>query len=1617
MKNIAIRLVSTFTFLIAFFSLSHSQIWVELTGKENPTMEEIQFTFQAYADAKNLSIDDPEYKKFKRWEHFWESRLMDDGTLAPPHVLLGDLNPSIKTFDIKNSATADWQNIGPDTAQGGYSGIGRVNTVAFDPSNSSRFLVGTPVGGIWETTDNAQTWKPLTDRLSIMQPCGVTDIEFAPSNSNIVYAATGDAYGNNTYSLGIHKSTNGGTSWSKTGLDWSFTNFRTIRSIEVHPTDANKVVAATSNGVYISTDGGSNWSRTLNNGTWDINFKTDNANTLFASTNNSIFRSTDGGQSWTQLTTGLPTANSLRRVELAVTEDDGDYVYALYGNNRNLYGVYRTTDGGDNWSLVHNSTNLLGYNSDGSDTGGQAWYDLAIAVSHTDRDEVLVGGVNVHLSNDGGQNWDAVGTWTGHSSYNKNGSFVIHADQHSLEYRSGTSTAYACNDGGIYSTTNSGTTWNWLAEGLSITQFYDFDVQPINDEIFIGGTQDNGTKLLKEDDKWYNPIGGDGFVSHVAHDNDDYMFGELYYGEISGSGNGGNSWGKLSHVWDNNQSDWVNKMNETGAWETPYILNPKKSSTILVGWKNVYRSHNYLTENTYEKLTNYTHNNTIRTLEMSEADTNRIIFSFRSNNTNTIRRTTDGGTTWSDISTPSNQNLEKIVFHPTNSNEFWLLFGGYSSSQKVYHTTNYGDSFTNVSSGLPNFPILTGDFQKNAANRIWIGNSHGVYYMDDDNNQWTEFSDKLPYSTIQTVIVDEQNGMLYAGTYGRGIWKTDLPVLVEKPILLTPENNAEFLPRDTTLSWELSGGADSYILEVSTDNGFSNIVANENSFIPTSYDISGLDYYTIYYWRVKATKSGTESEWSDVFQFSTNTAPPVLIAPPNANTGVDLDTLFTWQPVDGAQGYQLQIDNDQGFPSPLHNSPVLNVTEYSTNTFLIAFSMRYNWRVRSINSGPNGGSEWSQPFYFKTRLPEPALRYPINDTSDVPVPTQFRFTSVMDADSYLIQISDSQDMTSNVQEFSNLTDTFSLVSSLVTAKQYYWRVKSFNTEGDSRWSSVGSFRTLISTPRLIAPSDSAKGANSQQLAFRWTSDIGSVRDSFEIFRDENLTDLVTTRSTVDTTVSISGLDGGSTYFWRVASYDGTNWSSWAEPFQFTTRLEGFSQISPLDGAVGEAISGDLEWAESNGAMSYQLQLSDVPDFTTTIIDTSGLQQLSLNYTLEYGKQYYWRVRATTGQVISDWTSTWSFKTINEKLELQLPVNAESSLAKTTTLVWEEIPGAVYNLRVTPQGQTTPVIDLSAHPTNTYEFTFAYGNIYDWSVSYSIAGNPSENSDIWSFSIMAKPGNVVITFPENGNLNNDITFEAEWTEVQGADFYELEVIDPAALTPIIQEGNITGNNFNIAGLLFNTDYEIRVRASVNGEYGDWAKTGFGTTIPDPILLKPVDNGTLKLPLDLFNWTSVDGADNYVITLFRDLAGSDIALSESTTDTFNLPANINQQGKGDYYWQVKATNANGRVSLSEISKFTLDTESSVLPSLTTEFGLKLYPNPNTGSFTVESEKVINSIVGIRVYDIQGLLVYSEDLSPNDLLTSKTFELKHLTNGNYAVWIDAGAKSDYFELQIRK
>ena len=240
---------STYTFILLFILNIQAQYnpdapWMknlnaasksQSSKSNNPTFKDVVDAFNDYWTDKDPYTKGSGYKPFKRWENYWKNFVKDDGTLPTPNELWTTWMSVQQAKLTTAKYSFDWQPMGPfsHTNTGSWSsGQGRINAIIVDPNNPNTYYAGAPAGGIWKSINSGSSWLPLSDNLPQI---GVSGIAIDYNDSNIIYIATGDDDGWDTYSVGVMKSIDGGTTWNSTGLNTSAGHPTNMNDIYMHP--------------------------------------------------------------------------------------------------------------------------------------------------------------------------------------------------------------------------------------------------------------------------------------------------------------------------------------------------------------------------------------------------------------------------------------------------------------------------------------------------------------------------------------------------------------------------------------------------------------------------------------------------------------------------------------------------------------------------------------------------------------------------------------------------------------------------------------------------------------------------------------------------------------------------------------------------------------------------------------------------------------------------------------------------------------------------------------------------------------------------------------------------------------------------------------------------------------------------------------------------------------------------------------------------------------------------------------------------------------------------------------------------------------------------------------
>ncbi|MCD4723807.1 MAG: T9SS type A sorting domain-containing protein [Bacteroidales bacterium] len=685
---------------------------------------------------------------------------------------------TIKKQTVSVRAQANWEFAGP-LNQGG-----RISAVAMHPSDLSVIYLGAASGGIFKSLNAGGSWSAVfEEELSL----SIGDIEIAASNPEILYVGTGESNaggGSLAYDgFGVYKSLDGGGSWEHLGLEES----GSIGRVVIHPQDHNIVYVAamgrlfsnnTERGIFRTQDGGASWEKVLfisdSTGGIDLVMDPDDPDVLYAAMwerirkpdrrqyggpTCGIYKTTDGGDNWTELTNDLPSYN-VGRIGIDISASNPEILYAIYADSIGYFaGIYKTSDNGNNWIRTNDASLSNMYVSYG-------WWFGRIHVDPTDPDIVYPIGLDLYKTINGG------GSYTNISS-------SVHVDQHDLvAHMMDHERLILGNDGGLYISEDGGSSWTHL-ENLPIMQFYTCEVDELVPERLYGGAQDMGTNrtMTGNTDDWERIYGGDGFYVLVDPLNNTYVYAEYQYGGLGRSTNGGTSFtGATTGI---SPADRKN-------WKSPVVFDPIDPSILYFGANRLYRSDNRAVswEAISPDLSNGPGNHnlvygTITAIAATLANTDYIYCGTDDGN---VWVTSDGGTNWTKISDGLPLRwVTGLAADPHHAERAFVCFSGYrydSYLPHVFMTDDAGMNWIDISSGLPEAPVNDIIVDPSIDSCLYVATDFGVYVTWNYGESWEALGAGLPNVPVVDIRLHDLERKLIAATYGRSMYTFDLDAIV-----------------------------------------------------------------------------------------------------------------------------------------------------------------------------------------------------------------------------------------------------------------------------------------------------------------------------------------------------------------------------------------------------------------------------------------------------------------------------------------------------------------------------------------------------------------------------------------------------------------------------------------------------------------------------------------------------------------------------------------------------------------------------------------------------------------------------------------------------------------------
>ena len=729
-----------------------------------------------------------------------QSKAVDPTQTTPaPAVNSGDKKPSVEEESTKPEDKLfkgmKYRLIGP------FRG-GRSLTAAGIPGDPTTYYFGATGGGVWKSTDGAQTWSPIFDKEGSGD---IGSIAVANSDHNTIYVGTGEACirGNISHGDGVYKSQDGGKSWKNVGLKDS----RAIGKVIVNPTNPDIVFVAalghpygpnTERGIFRTTDGGKTWEKVLykdeNTGGIDVAFDPHNPNVLFAALwqarrtswnmsdggpGSGLYRSGDGGSTWKRLEEhGLPKG-PYGRIGIAVGANS-DRVYALIEARNPDGGLYRSDDGGESWDFVNPSHSLW----------QRPWYYMHIIADPRDENVVYIMDVEAFKSTDGGHLFNKVK--------------VPHGDNHGLwiDPRD-TRRMIASNDGGVTITLDGGKSWT-REDNQPTAQFYHVTTDNAVPYRVYGAQQDSGTVAIasRSDDgaidrsDWYDVGGGEaGYIAPYPLD-PNIVYAADYQGNITRYDKHIGQVKAITEQPELSDAHGAAYLEHRFQWTAPVLISSHDPNTLYHAGERLFKTTDAgvhwtaispdLTRNDKSKQqpsggditlddTGTEYYDTIFALADSPLAKGLI---WVGTDDGLIQITRDEGKNWANVTPkdmPEWSRVSQIEASPRNAGTAYVAVDRHQNDDLrpyIYKTSDYGQTWAKITNGIPEGSFVRAvreDPKKPGL--LYAGTENGVYVSFNDGADWRSLKLNLPSTPIHDLVV--KNDDLVVATHGRAFWILD----------------------------------------------------------------------------------------------------------------------------------------------------------------------------------------------------------------------------------------------------------------------------------------------------------------------------------------------------------------------------------------------------------------------------------------------------------------------------------------------------------------------------------------------------------------------------------------------------------------------------------------------------------------------------------------------------------------------------------------------------------------------------------------------------------------------------------------------------------------------------
>ena len=895
----------------------------------------------------------------------------------------------------------DWEGIGPRLCGG------RIECIATHPERPATMYVGVGSSGLWKTVNGGVTWKPIFENQPTMTMGAVA---VSKSNPNTVWLGTGEVLLARSAmpGMGVFKSTDAGESWKFVGLP----DTQHIARVIIHPTDEDTVYisaighqnsANEERGVFRTTDGGESWAKLLyvndHTAAMDLAMAPDDPNTLYAcmweravegqehfGAESGVYRTTDGGENWTRLAGGLPSGDNVGRIAVHVAPSNPKVVYALCDEGRKD-GLYRSDDRGATWAKVNDKIS------------GQ-WDWCEIQVSPDNEDEIYSISQKSYVSRDGGKNFKRVRGNVVHLV--PQGATELHDDTHAIWINPNDSNHLMFGtDGGLYVTHDKCKNWLHLnnkpvAECYAIT--FD-DAEPYN--IYIG-TQDNAalygphTHRPKDgqSDAWkyvfINSVGGgDCYFTYRDPTDYDVVYYEHQYGGMMRKHMKTGKTKSIQPKIDGEQLRF--------AWMTPFFPSRYEDRTWYAAANRVFKStdrgdtwlpisENLVTDDAVRNL-RYRAITTLRESPLKSG----VLFAGTDNAD--LYVTTDDGSVWQSI----NEGLPKrfitrVYPSPHDPNRVFVSLSGAGVDDftaYVFRSDDLGKTWKSIAEGLPTEPINVVYEDPLVSNLIYVGTDLGIYVSLDGGESWDSLCSNLPTTSVFDLFVHPKHQHLVIGTHGRSCFLTDVTPIHEAA---APASKGELEGIESSFKSTSTFFAPEKECELYSASNTERIDVTFKNKFDSSVELWWINYegQRQSYGTVEPGKSKEQSTFSGHYWVVTDEKGEALFCLECESSGeIQLSrSAFESRPIPETT-LPSRVDNsDRKYFPPVTKQRWNTCSQESAIHYIFAYEMNYQrnvnghrrenqypatWSWNFVNNGTDQGSEVVEGWHVASRMGVPSV--------------------------------------------------------------------------------------------------------------------------------------------------------------------------------------------------------------------------------------------------------------------------------------------------------------------------------------------------------------------------------------------------------------------------------------------------------------------------------------------------------------------------------------------------------------------------------------------------------------------------------------------------------------------